>query len=116
MTQALTVMHSYNAQELIHKIFCGSDNMQSNLREQLDAAVKCKRGELALVFATQCARDTDIGAYCSEVQFYSGDFVELYTTCEPEAAAGTCSEEYSFRLRTLCNALGCCINAVINTT
>ena len=72
--QALTVMHSYNAQELIHKIFCGSDNIQS---EQLDAAVKCKRGELALVFATQCARDTDIGAYCSEVQVIWLNFIRL---------------------------------------
>ena len=93
---------------------CEADDMFAILRESLDAVVECNQTGIALTLATQCARDTDIGVYCSEAIFYSGRMVDLFTTCG--FTAGTCSEACNSTLQEIRDGLGCCINAVVNNT
>ena len=97
--------------------FCETAERKLLISEQLKAAATCRRTDMTVSLSTQCARDPDIGAYCSETLFYVGDAVQLLTECNITLIqSGMCPANCSMQLQALRDSLGCCINAVFNRT
>ena len=84
--------------------------------EQLELAANCTDSEAAVVLANQCTRDSDSGLYCGALYAYVSDFNAILATCSGAMMGGNCSEDCKNRLIGIRDELGCCINAVVNTT
>lgn len=68
---------------------------------------------------SSCARDSTIGVYCAEAEYYTNDLIQILSTvCATPVSnqSAACLPECATSLQAIRDALGCCINAYYNVT